>query len=130
MKRGFQIEIQKDLTTEIDAIARQQADKWIAFMKDGYNKSSGGGRTSCFRRGALGTIIPKSGLVFRRISKNRRVFAFVHYTTLQLLSGAKIDPDGYHYYCRGYGNVSSKHDKVIFDRPETYIYYTEGETKG
>lgn len=143
---GFQIQIQSDLSEYEKVKAEAYAD---AFVKNTHKNNgffdgrSKGGWTGYLRRGCFGYLFDRdANLVFRRISKKRRIIGIMKTTTLEVFGDR-------------YENGTSKDDKdlqkdgedvnlkqcecskhlgsvrVRFkDKPSMRIYYTEGDIKG
>jgi len=96
MNKGFQIEIQKDLTDEEKEEAIKFANKWISDVAKeqlSWAKAMGteGGWHSWYKRGTLGhRLDTKSNLYFRRASRTKRIFQIVHKDNIKLAK----DKDG------------------------------------
>lgn len=100
MKQGYEIQVQTDLPQPLKIEATQWAQTWGENHKDGYGLGDVGGsnRKTYYNRGAFGIWLDgeksftpdDSGLVFRRISRNRRVFGVVHVDTLERIDGEEI----------------------------------------
>jgi len=94
MKKGFQIEIQKNLTDEEREVAEKFANKWVSEVsaKDlSYAKAmrTEGGYCSWYKRGTLGQRIDDGNLYFRRASRTKRIFQIVHKDELKLANGQR-----------------------------------------
>ena len=136
MKIGFRIEIQNDLNEQELEVAKKFADYFIEKSKDGkYPYKTDGGRSSkaFWRRGIVGFSINSKeierirfgskeneiNLIFRRHSRNKRIFAVVREECLEFES--EQCPCALHK-----GGKKAKY-KV---RPKTFIYYEIGDIKG
>jgi hypothetical protein len=146
MKKGFEIQIQKSLSPEERAKAVEYANKFISDTCKhpkmnylGMNKM--GGYTTGLWRGRFGFNI-WNDLVFRRISKGRRVFGIVKQETLEVFNDKPLNKLGYkhgHHHTPN-GEVPNNccscptHKgaiKVRFKtRPEMETYATIGDVKG
>jgi hypothetical protein len=123
MKAGYQIQIESGLPPELDSKAREMADNFINGYKGKYGLG-GRGSHSFYRRGIYGLRHKDKDLVFRRISKNRRVFGVVQPKHLKLLDGSEPNLN----WCMCAIHLGGQ--RVKMDPIDTYIYYTEGEIKG
>jgi hypothetical protein len=147
MKKGFEIQIQKNLSPEERAKAVEYANK---FIKDtcghptmnylGMEKM--GGYTTGLWRGRFGMNI-WNDLVFRRISKNKRAFGIVKQDTLEVHNDKPLNRVD---YLRGGGEPTPNGPvpnnmcncpthkgalKVRFKtRPEMEVYARIGDVKG
>ena len=132
MEEGFQIEIQKNITDDELSIAKKFANEFISKTCRDHMIFYLGGRTggyiSYIRRGKFGYVINKeTGLVFRRISRNKRIFGIVKYTELLDKDTNKL-PRADMCVCpkhRGCLKVKWK-----TKRPETFVYARGGQIKG
>lgn len=92
---NYCIEIQKSLSPSEYWIATFFADSFVLNTRekmDNFPHKGSGGRRSYLRRGTLGYMIPgMSGVVFRRISKNKRKFGIVKIETMVQKNGEEID---------------------------------------
>jgi hypothetical protein len=136
MKKGFQLEIQKDLTEEEYKSAVEWANDWISTTCKNDLVFHRGGRTggwkssSYLRRGIFG-FMPfnnnDNDLVFRRISASSRIFGLIKASTMTKPDGTEINLER----CK-----CAKHrggEKVIWrnnKKPETFIYVMVGDVKG
>ena len=100
MNKGFRIEIEKGLTSEQKCKAEAFATKWAAdtLQNDGswVERWSRGGWRSYLRRGTFGhrlsgREVTEDALVFRRISKRRRIFAVMRAAHLRNLDGSPVN---------------------------------------
>lgn len=131
MKRGFQIEIQKDLNPDELSSAESFAKSFIInTLKDPAMKYNGenckGGWESYYKRGTLGKLLGGC-LVFRRVSKNRRVFGVVRLNELVRIDDNLIPSEK---LCRCPVCSGSIPVKWKNKKPETFIYCKVGEIKG
>jgi len=140
MKEGFQIEIQKDLSDPDMKLAQNFANEFISKTCRDHMVFSYGGRTggyaSYIRRGKFGYLLLKptkegyfenTDLVFRRLSKNQRIFGIVKYTKLIDKATGKT-PNINQCMCPKHrGGLKVRWaDK----KPETFVYARVGEIKG
>jgi hypothetical protein len=100
MKNGFRIMIECGLSAEEEQVARDFADKWaVEVMGAGGSwvaRWSRGGWHSYLRRGTFGyamkgTPTSQEALVFRRISRNRRIFAVMKAKHLRNPDGTEVE---------------------------------------
>ena len=101
MKQGYEICVQTDLSPLLKIEAIKWAQTWGNNHKDGYGlgKTCGSGRRTYYNRGSFGIWLDEensftptnSCLVFRRISRNRRIFGVVHVDTLERTDGSVIE---------------------------------------
>lgn len=92
MKTGYRILIQSDLDENSKKIAIEYCNDFFnkvgsqcSFKNAGYRRKTGGGHCSWFKRNTLGHVFDKNkSLVFRRISKNKRIFGVVKLQELVL----------------------------------------------
>ena len=94
--KGFQLEIQKDLTKEEFEDAIDFANTWISNTCEDDMVYYLGGRTggyhSYLRRNRFGFMISHvNNLVFRRISTARRVFGIVRADTMVKPNGSEVN---------------------------------------
>lgn len=135
MKRGYEIQVQADLPSDLKSEATRWAQEWGEGYKDGYGfgEVGGSGRKTYYNRGVFGVWLDEnksfapndSGLVFRRISRNRRIFGIVHVDTLERIDGEAIKIA--QCMCpqhRGGQKVRFK------DRPVMETVFTWGDIKG
>lgn len=85
--KSTEIKIQRDLSQDQIRRAITHINRFIVetIKDDGrYCGASGGGRRSYLRRGRFGYLLDtkQNDLTFRRISRNKRIFAVVHVSTL------------------------------------------------
>lgn len=128
MKRGLQVQIQLGLTGEEWASAAKFVREFLDGLgpKCDYSKWSRGGWKSSIKRNCYGYQIHKTDLVFRRISKSRRVFGVVRKDTLQA-AGTDLTTDACPCpNCQGMQRVVWK-DGV---KPEMVVVETIGDIKG
>lgn len=129
--KGFQIEIQKNLTEKEKEQAIDYIEKrFLPSLRDGFlwNHSTKGGHEhgKPFMRGVVGWNIMKSDLIFRRVSSRKRIFAIVRADSLQRKDGKDINLK--HCFCNQCEGAYKATWKI--SKPETYIYMTKGELKG
>jgi hypothetical protein len=102
MNKGFRIEIEKGLTSKQKQEAEAFATKWAAdtLKNDGswVERWSRGGWRSYLRRGTFGHRLSgrettPDTLVFRRVSKKRRIFAVMRATHLRNLDGSEVNTE-------------------------------------
>jgi len=135
LKTGYRIEIQKDLSEEQMIAAKRAADNFIDMTLEKSGKYGDGGRTSSswYKRGILGYFIDSDGkitseiteLIFRRHTRNKRIFAIIKLDTLILPNGDPIKLNNCMcVYHRGGQKVTYK------VRPETFLYFEIGDIKG
>jgi len=135
MREGYEIQIQSDLPRDVKAEATRWALQWGEAHKDGYGagKTATSERRTYFNRGVLGATLDDlpsfafddSNLVFRRISRNRRVFGIVHINTMERIDGEPILLD----QCRCPQHRGGQ--RVRFkERPTMESVFTWGEVKG
>ena len=135
MKEGYEIQVQADLSTTLKVEATRWAREWGEVHKTGYGagKTATSDRRTYFNRGILGVTLDDmpsfafndSSLVFRRISRNRRIFGVVHVDTLERTDGEPI----LIAQCRCPQHRGGQ--KVRFNtRPEMESVFTWGEIKG
>ena len=82
--KDFSIKIQTDLTDAERIIAEYHAKDFVIKTFKSYGKfplTKSGGRRSYLRRGRFGKLL-EANLVFRRISRNKRIFGIVRANTL------------------------------------------------
>jgi hypothetical protein len=142
---GFTIEIDTSLTKEEDTLARELADHFLSIL--GPDRSwahsgsrlfgTGGGHASVLKRGTLGLVFgPKddyqywgltgNDLVFRRSSRDKRVFTISRPDILERVDGEPIQLGP----CKC-GRCETSQQRVRYKtRPDTYTYHTEGIVKG
>jgi len=135
MSRGFQIEIQKDLTEKELENAIDFAIEWIGRTCSNdltyYLGGKTGGYKSYLRRNRFGFMINHTNtlvsntLVFRRISTGRRIFGIIRANTM-------IKPNGSEFKLKQC--MCPKHrggERVIWrdNKPETFIYAKVGRIK-
>jgi len=128
MKKGLQIEIQLGLTGDEWAMAAEYVRKFLDKIGPEYDYSawSRGGWKSMIRRNCYGYQIPKTSLVFRRISKARRVFGVVRHNTLEA-AGAELTTDACPCpNCQAMQRVVWKSGK----KPEMVVVESLGDVKG
>ena len=139
MKSGFSLVYHQDVAKDV---AVEILKSMIGYMLDGYNKRCGGGRTSPYRRGVLGTMYKPDGgaanhtrklklnetITFRRLSKNRRVFGLVPVRLLETKDGAAVDTDG--CFCPTCLGSQQCRLREGFKEDEFIHYSTIGEIKG
>lgn len=131
MSKGFQIEMQDGLTSDEQVTALSFIDGFISKLGDGgvdYGRLTNGSyRRWALRRNVLGYVFGKSGLVFRRVSKNRRVFAVVRLDTLEQMDGSPVSDGGCRcIQCNGGTRVRWKDGT----KPPMSIVLTRGIIKG
>lgn len=132
MKKGFQIEIQKDLSEKEYKDAIEFANDWISQTCDNDMVFRLGGKTggwhSYIKRGVFGFMPYRdNNLVFRRISTSRRVFGIVKADTMTKPDGLEVNLNRCACSnCRGGERVIWRDNK----KPKTFIYATVGEIKG
>lgn len=137
MNKGYRIVIEEGLSQEQQEIAEKVANTFIEYANehDGYWKGqTGGGWSSALRRGIYGQSwgpgidLRKVGLVFRRVSRGRRVFGVIkvdHLIDREGNVGLEIGKN----MCmcplhRGGIKVS------LMTQPEVSTYYETGNIKG
>jgi len=132
MLKGFQLEIQKDLSDNEQAEAIRFANEWISKTCGNNLIFNLGGRTggwcSFLKRNRFGFMNSKTNdLVFRRISTDRRVFGIVKSDTMIKPDGSEINLN--QCMCpihRGAERVIWRGGK----KPSTFIYAVVGDLKG
>lgn len=137
MKLGYEIQVQADIPGDLKVEAIKFAQQWGEDHKGGYGlgKVSGSDRRTYYNRGSFGRLLGHgwngedefidSGLVFRRISRNRRVFGIVHMDTLERVDGEPILIE--QCMCpqhRGGQRVRFR------ERPQMETVFTWGDVKG
>lgn len=136
MKQGFEVQVQSDLPSALKIEAVKWATAWGETHKEtgyGLGKVAGSDRKTYFNRGSFGMWlddIPNfpfkdSQLVFRRISRNRRIFGVVRVDTLERVDGEPIKID--QCMCpqhRGGQRVRFR------ERPQMETVFTWGDIKG
>jgi hypothetical protein len=135
MKQGYEVQVQANLPTPLKEEAKRWATEWAFNHKDGYGlgKVAGSNRKTYYNRGSFGIWLDErkdfaatdSGLVFKRISRNRRVFGVVHVDTLERTDGQEIVIS--QCMCpqhRGGQKVKFK------ERPQMETVFTWGDIKG
>ncbi len=142
---GFSIEIDTVLTEEEDKLAREMADYFVETAGPDLNWahspsrifSTGGGHASVTRRGILGLVfgykedhqvwtLSGNDLVFRRSSRNKRIFTISRPDILERVDGEPMRLERCH--C---GRCATSQQRVRYTkRPETYTYFSEGILKG
>ena len=132
MKEGFQIEIQKDITDDELSAAKQFANEFISRTCRNYMVFHLGGRTGGFRsylrRGRFGYLISKeTGLVFRRITRNKRIFGIVKYTELSDKETNRLPKMNMCMCPKHRGGLKVRWANK---KPETFVYARVGEIKG
>lgn len=100
MKQGYKVQVQADLEPSLKAEAIRWAKEWGEKHKTGYGYGVVGGseKRTYYNRGSFGIWLDADrsfdatdgNLVFRRISKNRRVFGIIHIDTLERKDGEPI----------------------------------------
>lgn len=101
MNKGFRIEIERGLSAEEKALAREYADNWAMKVIENncsWRAQTKGGWLSYLRRGTFGhwvngiqTSKSPEELVFRRISKSKRIFGIMRASHLRHLDGSEIN---------------------------------------
>ncbi len=136
MKEGYEIQVQSDLPSNVKEEAIRWARVWGENHKTGYGvgKTTSSNQKTYFNRGSFGIwlndkgwgfAIENSNLVFRRISRNRRVFAIVCVDVLERTDGQPIKID----QCACPQHRGGQ--KVRFKtRPEMETVFTWGDIKG
>ncbi len=152
MKKGFQIEIQEDLTEHEKELAILFSDGFLKrYLEDGKTWYTKGGYKPYLRRRMFGwDLSPSSifkgvpedkkyshlltkgsyGLVFRRASKARRIFQIVRNNLITLRNGEKVIKNAGDSMCMcrhhgGLEKVSTKYGDI-----KTKVYLTIGDLKG
>lgn len=95
MNKGFQILIEDELSSDLDNEAIDFANKWVTRVINNdcsWRDQTWGGWKSYLRRGIFGFFISSKkntfeDLVFRRISKHKRIFGILRAKHLRLLNG-------------------------------------------
>lgn len=82
MREGFRLVYHKDVPSELIQLAKELLKTQLKYMIDGY-KTGGKSSSSFYKRGILGYYYKDTGLVFRRLSTNRRIFGIVHKDQLE-----------------------------------------------
>jgi hypothetical protein len=123
MKRGYQIQIEAGLDPALDLQAREMADNFINGCKGQWGLG-GRGSHAFYRRGIFGLHNKNKTLVFRRISKHRRVFGVLQPKHLRNLDGSEINMN----ICMCASHLGGT--RVKMDDFNRYIYYSTGEIKG
>ena len=130
MKKGFQIEIQKDLTPKEYKLAVKEANEFIyGACKNGlmYSKYTSGGYRSYLRRRRFGRRFDKeNNLVFRRISVHKRIFGVVKVDTMVDSLGNDVNLK----QCMCPIHLGGVKVKWRHGKPEMGIYATIGDIKG
>lgn len=138
MKKGYRIEIQSDLDEYQQELAKKKADWFIEQVTKNngqWNHLTRGGHPNGLplQRGVFGysirgernsSEVNYTELVFRRISRNRRIFGIVTPDRLRTKQGEKVNLN----QC-----ICKRHlggERVDMLETDTYIYHEEGEIKG
>ena len=136
MDRGFQIEIQRDLTKEETEIAINFANRWIVKTCDNaliyYLGGRSGGYSSFIRRNRFGFMLKDSqglciskdiDLVFRRISTNKRIFGIVKASAVVKQDRSEVNLK--QCMCP----IHRAGERVVWRdiKPKTFVYATIGE---
>jgi len=137
MKKGFQIEIQKDLSEEEKVVAIKFANEWTKDIIDNdlsWKDRTRGGWRSLYKRGVVGfRLRDNSELYFRRASRSRRIFQIVRGKDL------KIEPQEMKYGgtfdggldgCMCPGHLGGLKVSTKYGDIETEVYCTVGNIKG
>jgi hypothetical protein len=134
MKKGFRIEIQKNLSVDERKFAE---DFCLNFIASKLSDNWGTGEyPTPLRRHLIGFSIPQwdenAQLVFRRISNNRRIFGVVKIDTLENIDGSDVVLQKYFYPRAAIDsdktwNISKVRFRV---KPEMDFFYERGEIKG
>ena len=135
MNKGFRIEIEKGLTSKQKQEAEAFVTKWTTetLGNDGswVERWSRGGWKSYLRRGTFGYRLSgmkttlEDGLVFRRISKRRRIFAVMRAGHLRNLDGTPVNTQ----QCMCPEHLGGTRVTVPV-MPETKKFIEHGEIKG
>ncbi len=135
MNKGFRIKIERGLSAEDKKKAQDFATKWALEVIENdcswVERWSRGGWSSYLQRGTFGYSLNGRGakneddLVFRRISKRRRIFAVMRAKHLRNLDGSEIDFKG----CMCPDHLGGT--RVIMpQRPALKTFMEYGEIKG
>jgi hypothetical protein len=130
VKTGYRVCIQKSLTAEQKEVGLKYIDEFIKKVaaKDGsyaraFNTCAGW--RSWFKRGSYGMSVAKdSGLVFRRISKGRRIFG------IQAIDSLIYDKTHDHWSCACPQHKGSLRVVSKLTLDDFHTVYEEGEIKG
>jgi hypothetical protein len=124
-KKGFRLEIQKGLTPEERKLAEEECED---FATSKWSDSWATGEyPNPMRRNVVGSPIKNSQLLFRRISKNRRVFGVVRANTVITDDGRLADNLGSGCHCgKCLGGIRAR----FVNRPEMEFFYERGDIKG
>lgn len=126
MKKGFRLEIQKDLTPEERELAEEMCMEF-ATSKWSDNWATGEGPNS-MRRKAIGWGRPykKPKLLFRRISNGRRVFGVVRADMVKTDDGLLVSERSGCMCPTCTGGLKAR----FVNRPEMEFFYERGDIKG
>ncbi len=135
MKQGYEIQVQADLPADIKTEATRWAIQWGEDHKTGYGlgKVAKSDQKTYYNRGSFGRwlddedsfTLKNTNLVFRRLSRNRRIFGIVHVSYLERVDGANIEIN----QCRCPAHRGGQ--KVKFKtRPAMETVFTWGDIKG
>lgn len=130
MTKGFQIEIQKELTEEETNDAIDFANDWISKTCGDDLTHHLGGRTggyhSYIRRNRFGFMISRANtLVFRRISAKKRIFGLVRADTVVKPDGSEVNLN--QCMCP----IHRGGERVVWrdGKPEVFVYAVVGSVK-
>jgi len=130
MTKGFQIEIQKELTEEESRAAIDFANEWISktCSKDMQFLLKGkGGHRSYIRRNRFGYMLNDkvNDLVFRRISTHKRIFGIIKADTMVKPDGSEVNLN--QCMC----SIHRGGERVVWrdGKPEVFVYAVVGSVK-
>jgi hypothetical protein len=138
MNYGFRIAIHKDVPGDLMEEARKRCD---SFLKLASHREKRYGETwvrpgsyasgylpSFYNRGIIGFVFADKKLTFRRISKNRRIFAVVPIDMVKNKDGSELD---LHYcVCPCCVNGMKKVTMKPYDEKDYNTFIEVGDIKG
>jgi hypothetical protein len=125
-RKGFRLEIQKDLTPDEREVAEEMCMEF-ATSRWSDNWATGEGPNS-LRRKVIGCCKPYNNpkLLFRRISNGRRIFGVVRSDTVITDDGVLVSERSGCFCDSCTGGIKAR----FVNRPEMEFFYERGDIKG
>ena len=134
MKKGYRILLHKDIPLDLLDDSKKYCDLFIQEANTkGYGRSGGHGDRAFFRRGVFGFLFNNfdkrnDSVVFRRLSKNRRIFGILPINLLSSSDGTPINLK--QCICAIHLGGTKVKIKNGFQEKDYMTYYEVGDIKG